>query len=86
MHSLRKFLPNLAEVSAPLRPLLSQNHEFAWTPDCENAFQQLKFLVRNIVELKHYDIYQETRKVGDASHDGLGAVLEQFGSNGWHPI
>ena len=43
-------------------------------------------LVKNIVEFKHYDIYRETRIVGDASHNGLGAVLEQYGSNGWHPI
>ena len=28
MHSLHKFLPNLAEVSAPLRPLLSTNNDF----------------------------------------------------------
>ena len=47
MHSLHKFLPKLAEVSAPLRPLLSQNNDFVWTPNCENAFQQLKLLVKN---------------------------------------
>ena len=40
-----KFLPKLAEVSAPLRPLLSHNNDFAWTPNCENAFQQLKSAV-----------------------------------------
>ena len=38
MHSLRKFLPKLDKVSAPLRTLLSQNNEFAWTPESENAF------------------------------------------------
>ena len=59
MHSLHKFLPKLAEVSAPLRPLFSQNNEFAWTSERENAFQQLKTLVKNIVELKHFDIYRE---------------------------
>ena len=76
MHSLHKLLPKIAEVSAPLRLLLSQNNEFAWTLDCENAFQQMKLLVKNIVEHKHYDIHRETRVVCDASHDGLGAVLE----------
>ena len=86
MHSLHKFLPKLAEVSAPLRPLLSLNNEFVWMPDCENALQQLKWLAENIVEHKHYDIHRETRVVSDASHDGLGAVLEQYGSHGWHFI
>ena len=86
MHSLHKCLPKLAEVSAPLRPLLSQNNEFVWTPNCENAFQQLKYLVKNIVELRHFDIHRETRIIGDASHDGIGAVLEQYIPSGWHPI
>ena len=76
MHSLHKFLPKPAEVSAPLRPLLSQN-DFVWTPNCKNAFQQLKVLVKNIVELRHHDIHRETRIICDASHDGLEAVLEQ---------
>ena len=86
LHSLHKFLPKLAELSAPLRPLLSQNNDFVWTPVCENAFQQLKSLVKNIVELRHFDIHRETRIICDASHDGLGAVLEQYGASGWHPI
>ena len=38
MHSLHKFLPKLAEESAPLRPLLSQNNDFVWTPACEKRF------------------------------------------------
>ena len=86
MHSLHKFLTKLAEVSAPLRPLLSQNNDFVWTPNCENMFQQLKSLLKNIVELRHFDIQRETRIVCDASHDGLGAVLEQYGASGWHPL
>ena len=77
MHSLHKFLPKPAEVSAPLRPLLSQNDDFVWTPNCKNAFQQLKVLVKNIVELRHLVIHRETRIISDASHDGLEAVLEQ---------
>ena len=86
MHSLRKFLPKLAEVSAPLRLLLSQNNDFVWTSNCENAFQQLKSLVKNIVELRHFDIHPETRIICDASHDGLGAVFEQYSDSGWHLI
>ena len=86
MHSLHKFLPKLADVSAPLRPLLSQNNNFVWTPVGENAFKQLKSLVKNIVELRHFDIHHETRIICDASHDCLGAVLEQYCASGWHPI
>ena len=83
MQSLHKFLPKL---SAPLRPLLSQNNDFVRTPNCENAFHSLKSLVKNIVELKHFDIHRETSLTCNASYDGLGAVLEQYSASGWHPI
>ena len=86
MHSLHKFLPKFTEVSAPLRPLLSQNNDFVWTPVCKNAFQQFKLLVENIVEIRHFDIHRETRIICDAGHDGLGAVLKKYCESGWHPI
>ena len=88
LHSLHKFLPKLAELSAPLRPILSQNNDFVWTPICENALQQLKSLVEKIVELRHFDIHRESRITCDASHDVLGGgVLEKYcASSGWHPI
>ena len=38
------------------------------------------------MELRHFDIHHETRIICDASHDGLGAVLEQYSASGWHPI
>ena len=86
LHSLHKFLPKLAELSAPLRPVLGQNNDFVWTPVCENALQQLKSLVEKIVDLRHFDIHRESRITCDASHDGLGAVLEKYCASGWHPI
>ena len=46
----------------------------------------LKMGVANIVELKHFDIHKDIRVVCDASHNGLGAVLEQLGTEGWRPI
>ena len=86
IHSLHKYLPALAESSAPLRPLLSKNNEYIWTPECQNAFENLKKQVSNIVELRHFDIHKDIRIVCDASHNGLGAVLEQLGPEGWRPI
>ena len=86
IHSLHKYLPSLAETSAPLRPLLSKKNEFAWTNDCQIAFESLKKQVANIVELKHFDVHKDIRIVCDASHNGLGAVLKQLGAEGWRPI
>ena len=73
-------------MSAPLRPLLSKKNEYNWTAECENAFQSIKLGVANIVELKNFDIHKDIRVVCDASHNGLGVVLEQLGTEGWRPI
>ena len=40
----------------------------------------------NIVELRHFDIHKDNWIMCDASHNGLGAVLEQLGPEGWRPI
>ena len=86
IHSHHKYLPSLAETSTPLRPLLSKKNEFVWTNDCQIAFELLKKQVANIVELKHFDVHKDIRIVCDASHNGLGAVLEQLGAEGWRLI
>ena len=86
IHSLHKYLPTLAESSAPLRALLSKSNQYIWTPECQNAFENLKKQVSNIVELGHFDTHKDIRIVCDASHNGLGAVLEQLGQKVWRPI
>ena len=78
-------MPALAESSAPLRPLLSRKNEYVGTPECQASFDNLKNQVANIVELKHFDVHKDMRIVCDASHNGLGAVLEQLGTDGWRP-
>ena len=35
------------------------------------------------MELKHFDVLKDIRIVCYASHNGLGAELEQLGSEGW---
>ena len=86
IHSLHKYLPALAESSASLRPLLSRKNDYIWSDECQISFESLKKQVANIVELRHFDIHRATRIVCDASHNGLGAVLEQLNSDGWRPI
>ena len=86
IHSLQKYLPALAESSASLRPLLSRKNEFMWISEGQISFENLKKQVANIVELRHFDIHRYTRIVCDASHNGLGAVLEQLSSDVLRPI
>ena len=83
IHHLIKFIPNLAEISEPLRPLLSKantksQNRLDWKEDQHTiAFSQIKEQIKRIRENKHFDTTKQTRVRCDASKKGLGACLEQ---------
>ena len=91
IHHLIKFTPKLAELSEPLRPLLSKNNtksqnKLDWNDQHTTAFEQIKKHIINITENKHFDINKETRVKCDASRKGLGAALEQRHNSIWKPV
>ena len=76
IHHLIKFIPNLAEISEPLRPLLSKANTKAQNKlDCKEhhtkAFNQIKDKIKQITENKHFDTTKQTRVRCDASKEGL---------------
>ena len=74
---LSRFLPQLAEVAAPLRLLTEQSAIFTWQTQQEEAFQSLKAMITTAPVLKFYDVKAETTIQCDASEKGLGATLLQ---------
>ena len=91
IHHLVKFIPNLALLSAPLRPLLTKSTQktpkkLVWEDKHIIAFNKIKQAIKTIVEQKHFDINCQTRVKCDASKESLGACLEQKQNNTWHPI
>ena len=81
-----KFIPNLSQISHPLRPLLRKSSKFFWTAEHENCFIETKNRIANTTANSHYNPQLETRVKCDASRSGLGAVLEQLTVDGWKPI
>ena len=75
---LSKFLPKLSEVSAPLRELTTEQAEFTWASQHNEAFVTIQQLVIQHPVLKFYNIEEVTIQT-DASDKGLGAVLLQNG-------
>ena len=66
IHHLIKFLPNLAQLSEPLRPLLSKaitksQNKIDWKDIHTEAFKNVKTQIQNINENKHFDTNKETR-------------------------
>ena len=61
IHHLQKFIPNLSQISAPLRPLLSHKEkikksELDWNEEHTISFHQIKNAIRQIIENNQFDI------------------------------
>ena len=48
---LRKYIPNLAEVSNPLRELLKSNVEFQWLETHTNTFNKIKKMITEVCKV-----------------------------------
>ena len=77
---------NIAEILAPLRPLLSTRNDFLWTPNHSEAFQRAKELLVTAPTLAYFDTNKETRLYTDASRLGLGFVLMQKQNDEWKTV
>ena len=86
VHYIGKFIPNLAQISHPLRPLLKKSSKFIWRAEHENCFNEKENRIANATANSHYNPQLETRVKCDASRSGLGAALEQLTVDGWKPI
>ena len=79
---LSKFIPNLSDISAPLRKLTQKDSSWKWGKMEEEAFNRLKNLVSEAPVLRYYDPKLPLTLSVDASKAGLGCVIMQEG----HPI
>ena len=75
---LGRFLPNLSDVLAPLRELLSQDVEFRWD-DAKHgeALRRLKAMLTSAPVLNYYDVNKPVLIQADASSTGVGGVILQ---------
>lgn len=74
---LSKFLPNLADVTEPLRVLTKAEVQFHWEAQQERAFQRVKDLCTKAPVLAYYDVEKPCVIQCDSSNLAFGAVLLQ---------
>jgi transposase InsO family protein len=82
----RDFLPGLATVAAPLTELTKKGVQFNWENKHQKAFEEVKKLVREAVELRAVRDDRECQLQTDASDVGIGAVLLQEFDGIWCPV
>lgn len=82
-----KYIPNLAELTHPLRERLSKKNAWIWGPQQRSAFEGIKEKLSSAPALAIFDPSLETTLSAYASSYGLGAVLTQRQTDGkWKPI
>ncbi|XP_064462484.1 uncharacterized protein LOC135373169 [Ornithodoros turicata] len=70
-----KFIPGLADLSAPLNKLLRKNKPWCWSEECIDAFDGLKQRLTAVDALTHFDPKRPIYLAADASSERLGAVI-----------
>ena len=77
VNQLGKFSPNLADLTHPLRQLLTTKSTWLWGPDQDRVFAEIKTELAKPTVLALYDPQAATKVCADASSYGLGAVVMQ---------
>ena len=72
-----KFVPSLAEITAPLREVIRKNKEWTSEEKQANAFQWIKDVIVSKKYLAFYDVSKPVAIQVDACKSGIGAVLIQ---------
>ena len=70
-----KFIPFLADLSAPLYRLLRKDVPFHWSEECEDSFKRIEEVLTSSEVLAHFDPKVPLGLACDASTTGIGAVL-----------
>jgi hypothetical protein len=87
VNQLGKFLPNLTDVTEPLRGLLCSKSDWLWGPPQSSAFEKIKQLLCSSSVLALYNPESETKVTADSSSYGLGGTITQKASDGtWRPV
>lgn len=86
----RRFLPNAAQLQAPLNALLTGavkgSTPISLTGDALKAFQDTKESLSNAALLAHPNCGAKLALVSDASDTAIGAVLQQLQDSVWQPL
>ena len=73
----RKFIPNFAEIAAPLTNLTRKFQKFEWSSSCQKAFDTLKKSLTTAPILSYPSSEGQFILDTDASGTAIGAVLSQ---------
>jgi hypothetical protein len=74
----RRFIPQFADIVLPLTELTRKNKKFFWTPEAQDAFNQVKRIFANGSVLIHPDPTRPYVLETDASDFAISGILSQY--------
>ncbi|MDA4119333.1 MAG: reverse transcriptase domain-containing protein [Thaumarchaeota archaeon] len=83
----RRFIRNYSQIAVPLTRLTRKDHQFIFSPECVEAFEELRRRLLSAPLLAHYDTDHQCLLETDASDTVIAAVFSQKGvDREWHPV
>ena len=84
----RTFVPGFATITAPLSHMTRKDARVVWTPEAQNAVDQVVHALQHAPALCTWDSAKKARVTTDASLVGVGALLEQYheSDSQWKPV
>ena len=79
MNYLSRFIPNMSQLTAPIRVLLKDDTAWHWGPDQVKCFKEIKKVLSQAPLLAYYNPNKSLILQVDASSKGVGATLIQEG-------
>ena len=78
---LSRFIPDYAELSAPLRNLTKKEVQWTWGSEQQQSFKKLKSTLCSKYVMSYFTTSKETTIVTDAGPSGVSAILLQHSPN-----
>ena len=78
------FIPNMPNLRAPLNELLKKDKDWEWTPECQEAFVQIKEVLTLDLFLTHFNPDLYIIVASDVSSYSIGAYILHKMPNGSH--
>lgn len=73
------FIPQLSDLTAPLRDVIKKGNRFVWMEAQEKAFNTIRSRLTDSPTLAFYDVTKPVTTQTDSSDLGVGAVMLQEG-------
>ena len=82
----RRFIKDFGTIAVPLTELTKKEQDFAWKPEHQKSFDQLKYALTHAPLLLPPDMTKPMHIWPDACDLGVGAILTQDHGKGHQPI